>query len=65
MTVMSLARKAGVTHAAISQILHGKQAPNIRTARRIAAALGIGLDNIVFPGEVSHDRPTHEESIRP
>ena len=52
----ALSRATGITQAAISQILHGKQAPNIRTARKIAAALGVSVDDIIFPGEVRSEQ---------
>ena len=52
LTVVTLARRAGVTHVAISLIVRGKRAPNIRTARKIADALGVGVDDIEFPAEL-------------
>lgn len=51
LTPAQLARAAGVSKAAISQILHAKQFPRWTTARRIALALGVPTDAIRWPIE--------------
>lgn len=51
LTPAQLARAAGVSKAAISQILHAKQFPRLTTARRIALALGVSTDMIRWPIE--------------
>jgi transcriptional regulator with XRE-family HTH domain len=43
MTQEELAKAAGMTHAAISQVEHGKRQPYPRTMKRLAAALGVEL----------------------
>ena len=52
LTVMSLAKKAGVPHSLVSALLRRKTVPKVPTARKIADALGVGVDDIVFPGEL-------------
>ena len=50
-TAAQLARRAAISKAAVSQILHGKQFPRWTTAQKIADALGVRADSIQWPAE--------------
>ena len=39
-----LARKTGMTQSAVNRILHGRVNPSLASARKLAHALGITLD---------------------
>jgi transcriptional regulator with XRE-family HTH domain len=51
MTIASLARKVGVSAAAISQIESGAVQPSVATLRRLAAALGVPVFRLFLPVE--------------
>lgn len=51
MSQRALAQAVGLTSRAISNYESGIRKPPIHVARRIAAVLGVGVDDIVFPGE--------------
>lgn len=55
-----LAMATGVTRQAIGQYETGRRVPDIAKARLIAAALGVGVDDIVFPGELQATSPSSE-----
>ena len=48
-TQMSLAVAINSTVGTIASVEQGRQEPNLGTARKIAAALGVGLDQIAWP----------------
>ncbi len=45
----ALAHKAGLSQAAVSKIEAGDVGPNRATRRALAAALGVGEDQVKFP----------------
>jgi mannose-6-phosphate isomerase-like protein (cupin superfamily)/DNA-binding XRE family transcriptional regulator len=51
MTIASLARKVGVSAAAISQIESGAVQPSLTTLRKIAASLGVPVFRLFLPVE--------------
>jgi transcriptional regulator with XRE-family HTH domain len=51
MTIASLARKVGVSPAAISQIESGAVQPSVATLRKLAASLGIPVFRLFLPVE--------------
>jgi putative transcriptional regulator len=54
MTQQELAERVGVTRQTINAIELGKYSPSLEVAFRIAAALGVRLED-VFSYDVSHD----------
>lgn len=62
----SLARQAGIPCQAVSQILRCKHGVHLSTARRIAQALSVSVDDIIFPGEErSEQQPGGDEPSQP
>ncbi len=53
-----LARKAGVTSAAISQLEKGSRMPSLRVATKLAATFGMSLSEFMGDGE------THPEMLK-
>lgn len=53
----ALARKAGLSLGAVRQVETGRRRPRLRTARAIAHALGVSVDE-VFPEELEEERST-------
>lgn len=51
MTIASLARKVGVSPAAISQIESGAVQPSVATLRKLAASLGVPVFRLFLPVE--------------
>ena len=51
MTQAELAENSGITQAAISQYEANKRVPNVKVADRIAAALGVTLNDIMRASE--------------
>jgi len=47
LTQKQLAANAGVTAAQLSQIISGKRSGSLTTMRRIAAALNVGMDDLI------------------
>ena len=47
-----LAQALGVAVQTVSEWERGRRSPSIATARRIAAILGVALDDILFPAEL-------------
>jgi transcriptional regulator with XRE-family HTH domain len=58
LTQAELADLAGMTAAAVSQVETGKRHPYARTARRLAAALGVELPEL-YPDGMEERRYTH------
>lgn len=52
MTQRALADKAGTTVATIWNIEHGRNRPQFETVQRIAEALGVLVDQIIWPNIV-------------
>ncbi|MBI4184896.1 MAG: helix-turn-helix domain-containing protein [Proteobacteria bacterium] len=49
LSARALARKAGLSPAYLSEIETGRKAPGARALKALAAALGVGLDDLVAP----------------
>lgn len=66
MTQRDLGRAVGLTAGAIANYEIGSRKPPIHIARRIAAALGVSVDDIIFPGEVrAAQRPDRDDPSQP
>lgn len=57
-----LARKIGLTPTALWKIENGKASPSLRTAKKIANALGCGLDDLGITDTVPPPLVTVEAS---
>lgn len=52
MTQQELARKLGVTQATVAQWESGKTTPPLKTILKLAAALGVTVDELISEREV-------------
>uniref|UniRef100_A0A6H1ZII8 Putative DNA binding, helix-turn-helix domain containing protein n=1 Tax=viral metagenome TaxID=1070528 RepID=A0A6H1ZII8_9ZZZZ len=50
-SMYKLARRTMFTETQLSQYRHGKCAPSLANARKLAEALGYPLDNLIFKSE--------------
>jgi transcriptional regulator with XRE-family HTH domain len=65
LTQSELAKRAGLTQAAISQFEEGKRVPSTRAIQKIADGLGVSLDTLVSESSASQqDDPEKEAAIR-
>jgi transcriptional regulator with XRE-family HTH domain len=62
MTQMELAVAAGLTLGTIQNLEGARQLPGMSTARRIAGALGVGVDQINWP-EVRRPYPSKRAAL--
>lgn len=53
MTQAALAEKTGVTRQTINAIEQGKYAPSLEVAFRIAAAFGVGIEQVFHDGKAA------------
>lgn len=53
LTQQELANMVGLSQETISQYEIGSRTPNVITAKKIAAALHVSLDNIFFGSDIS------------
>lgn len=51
MTLQELGARSGLTHAFLSQVERGVARPSLRSAARIASALGVAIGTLVQPAE--------------
>lgn len=51
MTQVELARRAGVTEASVSRYISGQRSPRITQAYRMAWAIGIDMNTLIYLGK--------------
>jgi transcriptional regulator with XRE-family HTH domain len=61
-----LAKRAGITQGYLSEIEIGRKSGDVRTLRKLAAALKVTLDSLVpdEPSEEDGPRPARRKSMR-
>lgn len=60
MTQAELARRTGLTEPAVSRYIKGDRTPRIPQAYRIACAIGVDMNTLIFMGKGSDERCTEK-----